>query len=44
MDPAPKLPDLFKFRYNSKFDFEIASGDQLETVHQKIKEISSRNE
>jgi len=28
-----KLPDLTKFRFNSKFDFEVLSGEQLEGVH-----------
>ena len=32
-DTKETLPDLAKFRFNSKFDFERISGDQLEQVH-----------
>ena len=28
-----QLPHLAKFRYNSNFDYEVASGQQLEAVH-----------
>ena len=27
------LPDLVKFRFNKKFDFEIIQGEQLEIIH-----------
>ena len=30
------LPDLCKFRFNQKFDFELVSGGQLEEVHEQI--------
>lgn len=41
-DPNPiskDLPDLIKFRYNEKFDFEVLSGEQLESVHSQILEV-----
>lgn len=27
------LPDLMKFRFNQKFDFDLCHGYQLESVH-----------
>ena len=33
------LPDLAKFRFNQKFDFEVVSGGQLEEVHEQIQDI-----
>jgi len=34
------LPDLVKFRYNEKFDFEVVQGEQLEMVHQQVQSKS----
>ena len=33
------MPHLAKFRYNSKFDYEVAQGSQLEHVHQNVGEL-----
>lgn len=33
-----QFSDLVKFRFNSKFDYEVLSGEQLEVVHYQILE------
>lgn len=37
-----RYPDLIKFRYNSKFEYEVLSGEQLEVVHQHILETQQQ--
>jgi len=38
-DPDGSLPPLNKFRFNSKFDFEVLSGEYLEQVHSQLLEL-----
>jgi hypothetical protein len=39
-----KLPHLTKFRFNSKFDFHVVSGEQLETVHSQVLESYTKHQ
>ena len=39
-----QLPDLTKFRFNSKFDFQVLSGEQLESVHSQVLEAYQKQQ